>query len=142
REVVAELVGKDELAARRQVGVVDLAGHAANHTGTECLPWAGGIVDGAVAVQGNILAGEHVVRAMLDAYRGSEGAPFVERLLRALEAGDAAGGDRRGKQSAAGRAGGEGAPYGAALDLPVALRVADDPGPARGLDRPAGRPNL
>jgi uncharacterized Ntn-hydrolase superfamily protein len=135
REVVAELVGKDGLAARRQVGVVDFAGHAANHTGTECLPWAGGIVDGAVAVQGNILAGEHVVRAMLDAYRGSDGAPFVERLLRALEAGDAAGGDRRGKQSACVRVWREGAAYGGGLDVAVDLRVDDEPEPVAELRR-------
>ena len=115
---------------------MDLAGHAANHTGTECLPWAGGIVEGEVAVQGNILAGEHVVRAMLDAYRGSEGAPFVERLLRALEAGDAAGGDRRGKQSACVRVWREGAAYGGGLDV-APVRCAG----ACGLRRPGAAPS-
>jgi uncharacterized Ntn-hydrolase superfamily protein len=134
-DVVAELVGKDGLASRRQLGVVDLAGRAANHTGDECLPWAGGIVDGEVAVQGNILAGEHVVRAMLDAYRASAGLPLVRRLLAALEAGDAAGGDRRGKQSACVRVWREGAAYGGGLDIAVDLRVDDEPEPVTELAR-------
>jgi uncharacterized Ntn-hydrolase superfamily protein len=134
-DVVSELVGKDELAARRQVGIVDGSGRAANHTGDECLPWAGGIVDGEVAVQGNILAGEHVVRSMLDAYRASGSEPFVRRLLRALEAGDAAGGDRRGKQSSSLRVWREGAAYGGGLDIAVDLRVDDDPEPVAELAR-------
>ena len=134
-EVVAELIGRDALAARRQVGVVDRAGGAASHTGPECLPWAGGIADGDVAVQGNILAGEHVVRAMLEAYRADEGAPFVRRLLRALEAGDAAGGDRRGKQSACVRVWREDAGYGGGIDVAVDLRVDDEAEPVAELRR-------
>lgn len=134
-DVVAELVTPDELAAQRQLGVVDLAGNAANHTGDECLPWAGGIVDGEVAVQGNILAGEHVVRAMLDAYRARAGDVFVQRLLRSLEAGDAAGGDRRGKQSACVRVWRDGASYGGGLDVAVDLRVDDEPEPVVELRR-------
>ena len=54
-DVVKELVGRDKLASQRQLGVVDASGRAANHTGADCLPWAGGFVDGEVAVQGNIL---------------------------------------------------------------------------------------
>jgi uncharacterized Ntn-hydrolase superfamily protein len=134
-EVVAELVGPDELGARRQLGVVDLAGRAANHTGEECLPWAGGVVDGEVAVQGNILAGEHVVSAMLDAYRAGGNEPLVRRLLRALEAGDAAGGDRRGKQSAAVRVWQAGAAYGGGLDMAVDLRTDDHDEPVAELAR-------
>jgi uncharacterized Ntn-hydrolase superfamily protein len=135
REVVDELVGPDELAAQRQLGVVDASGRAANHTGSGCLPWAGGIVDGGVAVQGNILAGEQVVTAMVRAYRESEEEPFTERLLRALEAGDAAGGDRRGKQSSALRVWREGAAYGGGLDIAVDLRVDDDEEPVVELAR-------
>lgn len=134
-EVVAELVAADELACRRQLGVADLSGRAANHTGDECLPWAGGIVDGEVSVQGNILAGEHVVRAMLAAYRAAESKPFVRRLMGALEAGDAAGGDRRGKQSAAVRVWQEGAAYGGDLDMAVDLRVDDHEEPVAELAR-------
>jgi uncharacterized Ntn-hydrolase superfamily protein len=134
-EVLAELVAGDELAARRQLGVVDVAGRAASHTGGECLPWAGGIVDDEVAVQGNILAGEQVVAAMLDAYRAAGSEPFVRRLLRALEAGDAVGGDRRGKQSAAVRVWREGAAYGGGLDMAVDLRTDDHDEPVAELAR-------
>jgi uncharacterized Ntn-hydrolase superfamily protein len=134
-EVVRELVTPDDLAARRQVGVVDVSGQAANHTGDECLPWAGGFVDGEVAVQGNLLAGEQVVERMLAAYRASPGEPFVERVLRALEAGDDAGGDRRGKQSACIRIWREGAAYGGGLDVAVDLRVDDEPEPVTELRR-------
>jgi uncharacterized Ntn-hydrolase superfamily protein len=134
-EVVAHLVGADELAARRQLGAVDVGGRAASHTGDECLPWAGGIVDGDVAVQGNILAGEHVVSAMLGAYRAAGTEPFVRRLLRALEEGDAAGGDRRGKQSAAVRVWQEGAAYGGGLDMAVDLRTDDHEEPVAELAR-------
>jgi uncharacterized Ntn-hydrolase superfamily protein len=118
-DVVRELVGPDKLASQRQLGVVDASGRAASHTGSECLPWAGGIVDGDVTVQGNILAGEQVVAAMLAAYRASHGQLFVQRLLLALEAGDAAGGDRRGRQSACVRVWRDGAAYGGGLDVAV-----------------------
>jgi uncharacterized Ntn-hydrolase superfamily protein len=134
-EVVDDLVRPDALASQRQLGVVDASGRAANYTGTGCLPWAGGIVDGEIAVQGNILAGEHVVTAMAAAYRASEGEPFTRRLLRTLEAGDAAGGDRRGKQSAALRVWREGAAYGGGLDMAVDLRVDDDVEPVAELGR-------
>jgi len=134
-DVVRELVGPDNLASQRQLGVVDALGRAANHTGTDCLPWAGGIVDGDVAVQGNILAGKQVVAAMLSAYRASHGQLFVQRLLQALEAGDAAGGDRRGRQSACVRVWREGAAYGGGLDVAVDLRVDDHTVPVPELRR-------
>jgi uncharacterized Ntn-hydrolase superfamily protein len=141
-EVVKELVGRDKLASQRQLGVVDAAGRAANHTGSDCLPWAGGFVDGEVAVQGNILAGEQVPKAMLAAYRASDGQLFVQRLLRALEAGDAAGGDRRGKQSAAVRVWREGAAYGGGLDVAVDLRIDDHVEPVAELGRLVDLHNL
>jgi uncharacterized Ntn-hydrolase superfamily protein len=134
-DVVRELVGPDKLASQRQVGVVDASGRAASHTGSECLPWAGGIVDGDVTVQGNILAGEQVVAAMLAAYRASHGQLLVQRLLLALEAGDAAGGDRRGRQSACVRVWREGAAYGGGLDVAVDLRVDDHAQPVPELRR-------
>jgi len=134
-EVVKELVGPDNLASQRQLGVVDASGRAASHTGADCLPWAGGIVDGDVAVQGNILAGKQVVAAMLGAYRASHGQLFVQRLLQALEAGDAAGGDRRGRQSACVRVWREGAAYGGGLDVAVDLRVDDHAEPVPELRR-------
>jgi len=141
-EVVKGLVGPDTLASQRQLGVVDASGHAANHTGSDCLPWAGGIVDGEVTVQGNILAGEQVVKEMLRAYRASHGQLFVQRLLRALEAGDAAGGDRRGKQSACVRVWREGAAYGGGLDVAVDLRIDDHAEPVAELGRLVGLHNL
>jgi uncharacterized Ntn-hydrolase superfamily protein len=134
-EVVGQLTGPDPLVAQRQLGIVDTAGSAANFTGPGCLPWAGGIVDGEVAVQGNILAGPQVVESMLAAYRGSEGQTFVQRLVRTLEAGEAAGGDRRGRQSAGVRVWREGAAYGGGLDVAVDLRVDDHAEPVEELGR-------
>ena len=124
-DVVKALVANDKLASHRQLGVVDAHGRAANHTGSDCLPWAGGITDGEVALQGNILAGEQVLKEMLKAYRASRGEALQRRLLHAIEAGDAAGGDRRGRQSAAVRVWREGAAYGGGLDVAVDLRVDD-----------------
>jgi uncharacterized Ntn-hydrolase superfamily protein len=134
-EAVRRIVEPDPLATQRQVGVVDAKGGAASYTGPDCLPWAGGIVDGEVTVQGNILAGEQVLTAMLSAYRDAVSQPFVTRLVRALEDGEAAGGDRRGKQSACVRVWREGAAYGGGLDVAVDLRVDDDPEPVAELVR-------
>lgn len=134
-EAVRRIVEPDELKRQRQVGVVDEEGRTANYTGPDCLPWAGGIVDGEIAVQGNILAGEQVLTAMIAAYREATEEPFVGRLVRALEDGEAAGGDRRGKQSACVRVWREGAAYGGGLDLAVDLRVDDDPEPVVELRR-------
>ena len=134
-EVVKALTAPDKLASHRQLGVVDAQGHAANHTGADCLPWAGGITDGEVALQGNILAGEQVLKEMLKAYRASKGEALQRRLLHAIEAGDAAGGDRRGRQSAAVRVWRDGAAYGGGLDVAVDLRVDDKPQPIPELAR-------
>ncbi len=94
----------DPGSGERQVGVVG-SGSAATFTGDECLPWCGGRArddgDSAYAIQGNILTGPEVVDAMEQAWLESAGATFAQRLLAALTAGDAAGGDSRGRQSAA-----------------------------------------
>jgi uncharacterized Ntn-hydrolase superfamily protein len=84
----------------RQLGIVTADGRAAAFTGSECNEWAGHRLGAGYAVQGNILAGEGVVDAMAQAFEDTPG-PLVERLLVSLEAGQAAGGDRRGQQSAA-----------------------------------------
>jgi uncharacterized Ntn-hydrolase superfamily protein len=84
----------------RQVGFVDAEGGVASFTGANCMDWAGGRTGDGFAVQGNILAGEDVVASLADAFVRTEG-DLCDRLLAALLAGDAAGGDRRGKQSAA-----------------------------------------
>jgi len=102
-EVVAALVASDEGAQVRQLGVVDAAGRAAAHTGTDCIPACGHLVRDGFTVQGNLLERETCWPAMAGAYEAglSEGVPFVERMLRALEAAEAEGGDVRGRQSAA-----------------------------------------
>lgn len=114
--------GRDE----RQAGFVDASGGAATFTGSGCVDWAGGVTGDHFAAQGNILAGEDVVIAMADAFAGTEG-DLSDRLLAAMGAGDAAGGDRRGKQSAAlvvVRAGGG---YEGRNDRYIDLRVDDHP---------------
>jgi uncharacterized Ntn-hydrolase superfamily protein len=98
--VLAALTAADAMAAHRQAGIVDAQGRSATWTGASCLEWAGGRVGPGVAVQGNILAGPEVVDAMLAAFEAETGT-FPRRLIAALRAGDQAGGDRRGRQSAA-----------------------------------------
>lgn len=100
RDVIQHLLQGDKGAAVRQLGVLDAQGRAANYTGNECLTWAGGIAEQNVSVQGNILTGERVVTGMLSAFQKAQG-KLAERLIVALDAGQKAGGDRRGQQSAA-----------------------------------------
>jgi uncharacterized Ntn-hydrolase superfamily protein len=99
-EALQRVLAGDEGRERRQLGIVTAAGDAAAFTGTECLEWAGHRVGAGYAVQGNILAGEAVVVAMERAFAETVG-PLVHRLVAGLEAGQAAGGDSRGQQSAA-----------------------------------------
>jgi len=84
----------------RQLGIVDKDGRAAAYTGERCIPWAGHLIGGGYVCLGNILFGEATVKAMAEAYERSAGEPLYERLMLALEAGQEAGGDRRGRQSA------------------------------------------
>jgi uncharacterized Ntn-hydrolase superfamily protein len=102
-EVVASLVASDDRPEVRQLGVVDAEGRAAAHTGAECIPACGHLVRDGFTVQGNLLERETCWPAMAAAYEAalSAGEPLVERLLRAMEAADAEGGDVRGRQSAA-----------------------------------------
>jgi uncharacterized Ntn-hydrolase superfamily protein len=102
QQTLDALTAADKLRQQRQAGIVDAAGHAATFTGSECQPWAGGVAGDGYAIQGNILVGPEVVDAMERAWRDSDpGAPLSRRLMAALVAGDDAGGDRRGRQSAA-----------------------------------------
>lgn len=130
------LIEEDEGRAQRQVGIVDLDGGAASHTGAECIPWAGGRTGDGWAIQGNCLAGVEVVEAMEEAWLESDAeAPLQDRLLAALAAGDAAGGDRRGRQSAAILVVRDEAGYGGLDDVAVDLRVDDNEAPIDELAR-------
>ena len=115
--------------------MVDCQGGAATFTGDECLDWAGGVAGTGVAIQGNILAGPQVVAAMEEAWLATTGAPLLERLMAALLAGDRAGGDRRGRQSASVHVKRKGAGYGGATDQLVDLRVDDHVDPVPELQR-------
>jgi uncharacterized Ntn-hydrolase superfamily protein len=99
-DVVKQVTAADPNRAQRQLGVLAADGVAANFTGDDCLEWAGGRAGKNFTVQGNILAGEEVVKAMAESFESSHG-ELGERLIQALEAGQRAGGDRRGMQSAA-----------------------------------------
>jgi len=127
-EVVEHLVREDEGRDHRQLGVVDAQGRAAAWTGKQCYPWAGHIVGEGYTCQGNILAGEAVVSAMAEAFIHTPG-PLPERLLEALAAGQAQGGDSRGQQSAALYVAKEKGSYGGYLDRYIDLRVDDHPYP-------------
>ena len=129
------LTAADDQRAVRQLGMVDCQGGAATFTGDECLDWAGGVVGTGVAIQGNILAGPQVVAAMEAAWLATAGAPLLERLMAALLAGDRAGGDRRGRQSASVHVKRKGAGYGGATDQLVDLRVDDHVDPVPELQR-------
>jgi uncharacterized Ntn-hydrolase superfamily protein len=99
-ETVKALTDDDEGRDQRQVGMIDAKGEASTYTGKKCNAWAGGKTGKHFACQGNILAGPEVVDAMAKAFEESKG-PLAWRLMASLEAGDKAGGDKRGKQSAA-----------------------------------------
>jgi uncharacterized Ntn-hydrolase superfamily protein len=133
-EVIARLTKDDEDRALRQVGVVDASGHAAAFTGEECFDWAGHIVGENYTCQGNILVSEDTVKAMAETFEDTQG-PLVDRLLNALRAGQRAGGDRRGKQSAAILVVREKGGYGGFNDRYVDLRVDDHATPIEELAR-------
>jgi uncharacterized Ntn-hydrolase superfamily protein len=133
-EAISRLTASDPQAAKRQVGIVDAAGKAATYTGGECFPWAGGATAPGVAVQGNILVSGATVEAMLAAFKGAPGT-LSTRLLAALGAGEAAGGDRRGKQSAALLVVKPRGGYGGFNDRYLELRVDDHPAPVAELGR-------
>jgi uncharacterized Ntn-hydrolase superfamily protein len=135
-QAVERLVAGDSGRNVRQLGVVGAAGAGATFTGSKCHSWAGGTAGDGFALQGNILTGPEVVEAMRVAWLTSaDEMPLARRLLTALRAGDEAGGDRRGRQSAAllvVRAGGG---YGGTGDVEVDLRVDDAPEPVPELGR-------
>ena len=134
-DVVERLTAADEGREHRQLGVVDAQGRGATFTGAECMDWAGGIAGSRFAAQGNILVGEETVAALATTFTATSGRPLAERLLECLAAAQAAGGDRRGQQSAAllvvERDGG----YAGLSDTLVDLRVDDHETPVAELAR-------
>jgi uncharacterized Ntn-hydrolase superfamily protein len=100
-QALEAVISRDDARDLRQIGVVDAHGRAAAWSGTGCTQWYGHVVDEHFAVQGNMLVGEETVESMAAVFRASTGLDLAERLLLAMEAGQAAGGDKRGRQSAA-----------------------------------------
>lgn len=134
--VVAGLTAADDGRVQRQLGVVAATGDGASFTGTGCHPWAGGVTGDGFAIQGNILTGPEVVEQMRRAFVDSDpAAPLQRRLHAALLAGDRAGGDRRGRQSAALLVVAPGQGYGGTSDVVADLRVDDHPDPVVELGR-------
>ncbi|HLV12095.1 MAG TPA: DUF1028 domain-containing protein [Trueperaceae bacterium] len=124
----------DDGSEVRQFGIVAADGASASHTGAECLAWAGGVAGDGFAAQGNILAGPRVVDALVAGVARRD-LPFPERLVAALAAAEEAGGDARGRQSAALLVVGEGKGYAGLTDRWIDLRVDDHPTPVAELGR-------
>jgi uncharacterized Ntn-hydrolase superfamily protein len=134
-EVVERLTRDDEGRDHRQLGVVDRDGGSATFTGAKCFDWAGGIAGPSFAAQGNILVGEETVAALAATFAATEGRALAERLLECLAAAQAAGGDRRGQQSAALLVVEKDAGYAGLCDTLVDLRVDDHMTPVTELAR-------
>jgi uncharacterized Ntn-hydrolase superfamily protein len=133
-EVIAKLTGPDGRREERQIGIADARGRTATFTGKRCIAWAGGRTGDGFAVQGNILVSAATADAMAAAFTGAKG-ELAERLLAALEAGEKAGGDSRGRQSAAIAVARKGGGYGGFNDRYIDLRVDDHPEPTGELRR-------
>jgi uncharacterized Ntn-hydrolase superfamily protein len=134
QETLELLLADDSDKEMRQVGLIDANGNAATFTGKDCYDWAGGITGRHFAAQGNILVDEKTVEAMASVFEETEGS-LAERLLAALDAGQEAGGDSRGKQSAAVYVVKEKGGYGGYNDRYIDLRVDDHPDPIKELIR-------
>jgi uncharacterized Ntn-hydrolase superfamily protein len=134
QDVVDELIAGDEDHEYRQLAVIDAQGHAAAYTGAHCFDWCGSVVEDNFSVQGNCLESDAVANHMAQSMRDSRGS-LAERLLGALAAGQAAGGDRRGQQSAALLVVRECGGYGGHDDRYVDISVYDHPAPIKELYR-------
>lgn len=99
--IIAALTQRDDGHQQRQMHLIDAAGRNAVFTGAKCIDWAGHLVEDGVSVAGNMLAGPQVIEETMRVYREGTAKPLAERLLDAMDAGEQAGGDKRGKQSAA-----------------------------------------
>ena len=140
-EVVEALTAADEGRAERQVGVVDGAGRGATFTGDECHEWAGGRTGAGYAAQGNILVSQETVDALAVTFERNGHLSLAERLIECLAAAQAAGGDRRGQQSASLLVVEKDAGYAGLTDVVVDLRVDDHERPIAELQRLYGLHN-
>jgi len=127
-EVIEILTEADDGSPHRQLGIVDFKGRSANFTGSDCLDWAGGVTGDNYAVQGNILVNQETVEEMAKTFEET-GGRLADRLLRALQAGQSAGGDSRGQQAAAILVYKKNGGYGGLTDKYIDLRVDDHPEP-------------
>ncbi|HVD11751.1 MAG TPA: DUF1028 domain-containing protein [Gaiellaceae bacterium] len=134
-EVVGRLTSADDDRDHRQLGVVDGKGGSATFTGSECMDWAGGRTGPCYAAQGNILVSAATVDAIAESFESTAGALLAERLLDCLDAAQAAGGDRRGQQSAALLVVERDAGYASLSDRVVDLRVDEHERPLEELRR-------
>lgn len=134
-DTLERLIESDPGRQSRQVGVVDVDGTAAAFTGKECQEWAGHVTGPGYVCLGNILAGEEVIAAMADTFEAPGEEDFPAKLLAVLTAGQVAGGDRRGRQSAALLVAREGGSCAGTSDYLVDLRVDDHAYPIEELKR-------
>ena len=129
RDVVSAVIGADPGREHRQVHVIDAQGRIAAHTGKDCIGWCGDLASDTISVAGNMLAGARVIEDTASTYHRNAALPFPRRLIAAMQAGETAGGDKRGKQSAALVICGE-------QEWPdIDLRVDDHPDPLAELER-------
>jgi len=133
-EVINILTTEDSHSETRQLGIVDASGRSATFTGAECFEWAGGYAEKNIAIQGNIIESEKVINNMLYSYKNTDG-PLADRLLAVLFAGQKAGGDRRGRQSAALKVVKKNGGYRGFNDRYIDLRVDDHKTPIKELRR-------
>jgi len=134
-DVVGRLTAADDGRAERQLGVVDAQGRSATYTGEECLEWAGGRAGPGYAAQGNILVSGDTVDALAETFERTADKPLAERLLDCLDAAQAAGGDRRGQQSASLLVVEKDGGYAGLSDVLVDLRADDHERPLEELRR-------
>jgi uncharacterized Ntn-hydrolase superfamily protein len=128
-EVIAIVTAADPGALNRQIHVIDRDGRTAAFTGAACVDWCGSVAGEQVSVAGNMLAGPDVIAATLATYQAAAGRDFDDRLIAALEAGEKAGGDKRGRQSAAIRV------WGTEIYPAIDIRVDDHADPVAELRR-------
>src|SRR6202162_2173300 len=129
RDIVETLIAADAGYESRQLHIMDAGGLIASHTGRDCVDWCGHVEGNGFSIAGNMLAGARVLDDTAQAYASNERRPFAQRLISAMRAGEAAGGDKRGKQSAALLI------YGEEEWSDLDLRVDDHPDPVAELER-------